>query len=850
MIVVETITINSMLNISSRSLSIHKFIESDQIFSAIFLGAVIIFVIYSLLLLNAIQDKKHLSFLIFISSFGLAIWILVRFVFRYFSPDLIWWSNASLPFFIFFVLAASVQFYRLIFETDNLIPFSRKIFRYEKNLFILGMLSPLIIDHNFCLKLSAYSAILLILSVGITTALNFNQNNLKNRFHVIGFGLIIAGLIIFILNSLGVLLDNNLTLWSIQTGFFFLILFSSLSILKNLLKISKDKSLLEEKLEETLKQSDKNLRANVEERTEEINKINIMLMDRAIELGSINQITEKVNSSLNLDDVIKSACKELVKIFPVKNASIALLNDDKEKLIIVAFHSSDPEEKDAVGTEIILNENDYFKKAIESKKPLLLENLDKNTNSQKMQTTVLLSGNNNILIVPIILQTKALGIIILPAIESNYNFNKDEINLAKAVASKVANSVGNANLYSKIEKALDVAESDLEIGKEIQAGFFPEVIHDIKGWEIYAFFKPARQVAGDFYDVFQIDNSKYTAFVIADVCDKGVGAALFMVLFRSLLRAYSSNSGEIKDVKLFLQTIILRTNNYIAETHQNSNMFASIFFGILDPNNHEIYYINAGLDSPFILNNEGKIINRLIASGPVVGMFPNMDFKVKSVKLNEGDILFCFTDGTTDAKNSKQELFSEESLIKIITAEWASGFSMMFNLNSAIKKYIGLQDQYDDITQLSLRRKYSSEENKHSIIRKAAIDNLEDLRDFTELSVLHCGLNKDIAFDFKLAAEEICTNIINYGYEGQTTGIIQIEFNLEKDKAVLKISDYGKHFSLEEIEMPDVNANLDDRKIGGLGLFLVKNLMDKIDYSISADNRNQIILEKIVNLNQ
>ena len=172
---------------------------------------------------------------------------------------------------------------------------------------------------------------------------------------------------------------------------------------------------------------------------------------------------------------------------------------------------------------------------------------------------------------------------------------------------------------------------------------------------------------------------------------------------------------------------------------------------------------------------------------------------------------------------------------------------MIFHLNSILKKHMGFQNQYDDITQLAIRRKFFQDENKHSIIREAYINNLEELRDFVEAAVMHSGLNNDIAFAFKLATEEICTNIMNYGYEAQDKGTIEIEFNLEKDKAVLKIFDYGKHFPPETAEIPDINANLEDTKIGGLGLVLVKGLMDKVDYIKQSDGRNQLILEKNLN---
>jgi serine phosphatase RsbU (regulator of sigma subunit)/anti-sigma regulatory factor (Ser/Thr protein kinase) len=435
------------------------------------------------------------------------------------------------------------------------------------------------------------------------------------------------------------------------------------------------------------------------------------------------------------------------------------------------------------------------------------------------------------------------GAIFLAASDENYRYSPSDLQIAEAIALQVAASVEKAKLFSQKEKALDIAQTDLEIGRQIQAGFFPGDLQDIKGWEIFAHFKAARQVSGDFYDVFQINNSKYTAFLIGDVCDKGVGAALFMVLFRTLLRAYSQKNEIVKDIKSLLQDIILNTNNYIAETHYNSNMFASIFFGILDPDTDEIHYINAGLEPPVIINSEGDIINRLCPTGPVIGMFPNLAFTVSTIKLKPGDILFAYTDGTTDAKNSNHESFGEKNLLEVIAASWASGFSMLYDLNSKLIGHIDSQDQYDDITQIAIRKKLTLIENKHSIVRKASQDNLEDLRNFIEKAAIYCKLNDDKVFAYKLATEEICTNIIKHGYDVIEKGEIKLEFLVDTSKAVLKIIDYGKQFIPEEFELPDINEDWEDRKIGGLGVTLVKGLMDKVQYSKGEDNSNCITLE-------
>src|SRR5688572_878018 len=222
-----------------------------------------------------------------------------------------------------------------------------------------------------------------------------------------------------------------------------------------------------------------------------------------------------------------------------------------------------------------------------------------------------------------------------------------------------------------IIRAKKQAERELEIAREIQFSFLVKDYPQPEGWEIATHIRSARQVSGDFYDVFPIATSKQIALIMADVCDKGVGAAMYMAIFRSLFRAYSDqqyimrwagtpkeNHGE-SPTGMFRRDAILAsgapslknaidlTNNYIATHHSNSNMFATVFFGLLDPVNGELLYINAGHESAFVIASD-KIKKRLDPTGPAVGMLPNMEFKIKVVTLNPGDSLLLFTDGVTD----------------------------------------------------------------------------------------------------------------------------------------------------------------------------------------------------------
>jgi len=565
---------------------------------------------------------------------------------------------------------------------------------------------------------------------------------------------------------------------------------------------------------------------------------------RAGELSTINRVAVTVSQSLDLKDILQSVSRELTKIFPIRNAGIGLLTPDRKNLEIVAFHTPDPNEKSALGMILPVEGNTSSMEVITKKKTVFIQDAQNDPRTSSIADISRSRGTQSIIIVPLLARGEAIGTIGMPARDPSHVFSKNEIELAETIASQIAAAVDNAQLHAKTESALGVAERDLEIGRQIQSGFFPESLPQIPGWEIATHFHAARQVAGDFYDVFQLKNSKFTAFVIADVCDKGVGAALFMVLFRSLLRAFSETRINLENVKETLLNIIVSTSNFIAEYHGKSNMFATLFFGVLDPDSGILYYVNGGHEPPIILDKSGKVIERLMPTGPAVGIFPDMGFKVGQIQLNEGDSFVGFTDGTTDAKNVSGKQFTEDRLLKTIAVPWTSIFSMIFELNVELQKHIGAQPQFDDITLLSFRRKVKEDASHHAICRTANINVLEELRHFVESAATFCGLTRDDVFAYKLAADELCTNIIQYGFQGREPGLISLTFNVEEGVSRLIIRDDGRFFPPDQAQSPDIEAGWDEREIGGLGIYFVKELMDNVTYNRTEENVNQFILEK------
>ncbi|UCF90201.1 MAG: SpoIIE family protein phosphatase, partial [Desulfobacterales bacterium] len=301
-----------------------------------------------------------------------------------------------------------------------------------------------------------------------------------------------------------------------------------------------------------------------------------------------------------------------------------------------------------------------------------------------------------------------LGKILLPAVRPPL------LIFGAMIGLLIVSAIENARSHAATEKAREVAERDLEIGRKIQAGFFPNEIPAPAGWDIAAHFKPARQVAGDFYDVFELENGRFVALVIADVCDKGVGAALFMALIRSLVRAntiqgFDNCRWEREHATQGLDNLLLntvrQTNNYIARTHSDSNMFATLFLGLLEPESGTLTYVNGGHEPPLLISGS-TLKERLKTTGPAVGIMPDVRYAIAHARLHTGDLLFAFTDGITDAVNEAGEMFTRERLTDLLlkTAAQHTAAGLLRFVDHHLGTHIANAPQFDDITMVAIRR--------------------------------------------------------------------------------------------------------------------------------------------------
>ena len=326
------------------------------------------------------------------------------------------------------------------------------------------------------------------------------------------------------------------------------------------------------------------------------------------------------------------------------------------------------------------------------------------------------------LCIPILKENALLGIMTLLHSEPGH-FSRQVAKLMQATADQMALILENARLYTKLDEYSQALNSELEKGRQIQIDFLPYEIPQLPHWEISACFYPAKQVAGDFYDAFKIDNQ--VGLVIADVCDKGVGAALFMALFRSLIRIFSNQStlrgtashileeyepkeGWVGENSINLDHVnalhaVTLTNDYVSKNHWGLSMFATLFFGVLDPDTGIMSYINGGHEPLFILGKSG-LKAALNPTGPAVGMMPNSKFKIKQIQLEPGDTLIGYTDGVTEGKNPDGRLFTKERLSALIEQPTTSASELIERIKEHLFEYIADAPQFDDITMLSIHR--------------------------------------------------------------------------------------------------------------------------------------------------
>lgn len=265
--------------------------------------------------------------------------------------------------------------------------------------------------------------------------------------------------------------------------------------------------------------------------------------------------------------------------------------------------------------------------------------------------------------------------------------------------AKVDACLERKRLRDRERASLAAARLELELARRTQAEFLPATLPRLAGWDLAASFHPAREVAGDFYDAFALPDGQI-GLMIGDVCDKGAGAALFMALTRSLLRAYADQACANGLSPLSAITL---TNGYLTRHHRASRIFVTTCFAVLDPTSGGLRYINAGHPALVLLRHNGA--NQLLeATGPALALSPDAHFAEGTAALATGEALVAYTDGASEARDASGALLDEARVIAALGRPEPSAAALLARVVAAVAAHTGGAPLADDITMLAARR--------------------------------------------------------------------------------------------------------------------------------------------------
>jgi phosphoserine phosphatase RsbU/P len=382
-------------------------------------------------------------------------------------------------------------------------------------------------------------------------------------------------------------------------------------------------------------------------------------------------------------------------------------------------------------------------------------------------------------------------------------------------------------------------ESELKIAHEIQMSMVPKIFPpfpDRSEFDIFATLAPAKEVGGDFYDFFFIDED-HLCFAVGDVSGKGVPASLFMAVTKTLFKATAGNSGTPGEILARLNSEICRDNE--------SCMFVTLFCGILNIRTGQVDYSNGGHNLPYYLHQRGvSLLENL--GGRALGVVKQSLYASGRMVLGPGEALLLYTDGVTEAMDSRDRLYSDQRLAEFLASNRGSSpRQIVGDLVGDVRSFAGAAPQSDDITALALRY-FGKNANMSDTLEIKLSNQLSELDRFSqtlsEFGQRH-GLTSKVMHDLNLAMEEILTNIISYGYKDERDHEITVRLSAQLGEVSVEIEDDGQPFNPLEAPEPDITKPLEERKIGGLGIHLVRKLMDGVEYKRQGE-RNLLTIKK------
>ena len=445
------------------------------------------------------------------------------------------------------------------------------------------------------------------------------------------------------------------------------------------------------------------------------------------------------------------------------------------------------------------------------------------------------------LVVPLVSQGELIGLLNLGARLSDQAYSSDDRRLLDNLAAQAAPAVRVGQLVREQEaevRARERIEQELEVARLIQQNFLPTELPDLPGWQVAAYYRPARAVGGDFYDFIELPDGK-VGLVVGDVTDKGVPAAMVMAATRSVLRASAQRA--------FHPGEVLEQVNELLVPDIPAKMFVTCLYGVLDPETGTLRFANAGHNLPLVRTDGGSV--ELRATGMPLGLMTGMDYEEKEATLAPGESILLYSDGITEAHNPTREMFGGPRLAAIV-AEQPADTRLIDRLLGELDAFTGPGwEQEDDITVVALRRTGEALHGAppaggNRILAEFDIPsepgNERQAMTRVAAAVEELQLPAERLERLKTAVAEAAMNAIEHGNQNRQELPVHVRVASSEDELRVQITDQGGARPMQDAETPDIEAKLEGlQKPRGWGLFLIQNMVDGME--ISGDETHHTI---------
>lgn len=399
-------------------------------------------------------------------------------------------------------------------------------------------------------------------------------------------------------------------------------------------------------------------------------------------LRTLYEITGVMNRSLHFDEALNNIIDAVMIVTKAQRGFLMEAQEGGDDLRVLVARGLDGKTIEEEGySRTIVNQ------VVTTREPLLTNNAQFDTRYQVGQS-IIMRGLRAILCAPLMVQERLLGAIYVDTSMRSGNFSQSDRDLLSAVAGQAAIALENARLYSvAVEKGR--LEQELQMASQIQQALLPTRMPQVSGYEIAAQWEAAREVAGDFYDLFVLGEERF-GVVIADVSDKGAPAAIFMAVARTMIRAHS-HAG------LSAVETVARTNDLILED-ADSGMFVTVYHSIFEAGGRSVH-VNAGHNPPLLFRQSSGEVMFMPRGGRALGWFPGNPLQEVELDMQNGDIMVFYTDGVTDAENPHGDFYGEPRLMEVVAScGGMSAKAVLDRIVTDVKRFCDGVPAFDDIT--------------------------------------------------------------------------------------------------------------------------------------------------------